>query len=91
MPPALREELGYLVKDVSDKNQKELQPREIFGIFNDEFLNKNTPLELVDFHFTRPQNGDVFKAFVTIKVDGEEQDVAGTGNGRLAAVSDALS
>ncbi|MBQ9691516.1 MAG: 2-isopropylmalate synthase, partial [Eggerthellaceae bacterium] len=91
LPPALREELGYLVKDVSDKNQKELQPREIFGIFNDEFLNKNTPLELVDFHFTRPQNGDVFKAFVTIMVDGEEQDVAGTGNGRLAAVSDALS
>ena len=44
----------------------------------------------MDFHFTHAENNKAFKAFVTVKIDGDEQDVIGNGNGRLDSVCNAM-
>ena len=91
LPKAMREELSYHTKDVSDHEHKELTPDEVNRIFHDEYVNRAAPIELMDFHFAHADNNKAFKAFITVKVDGIEQDAIGNGNGRLDAVTDALA
>ncbi len=88
LPPKMREHVGYTVKSYSDHSHKELLPDEVLDIFTKEYVNVNTPLSLVDYHFVR--SGDVIKAFVTVDYNGETRDISAEGNGRLDAVSNAL-
>ena len=91
LPPKLREELSYASKDASDHAHKELSPAEVNEIFHETFVNNETTLKLLDFHFTRDSENKAFKAFLTVKTGDEEQDAVGNGNGRLDAVCNALS
>ena len=88
IPLAMREVVGYTVKGVSDHTHKELSPEEVHDVFKAQFVNINTPIMLVDYHFVR--TADRMKAIVTIENNGEHLDVSGIGNGRLDAVSNAL-
>uniref|UniRef100_UPI0025EA4B01 2-isopropylmalate synthase n=1 Tax=uncultured Slackia sp. TaxID=665903 RepID=UPI0025EA4B01 len=90
LPPKMREELSYASKDVSDHAHKELSPEEVNQIFHDRYVNHEGRIELLDFHYTHADNNKAFKAFVTVKLDGVEQDVIGNGNGRLDSVCDGL-
>lgn len=87
LPAKMREDFGYAVKSVSDHQHKELMPKEVYDIFCKNYINVNSPIEMVDFHFTR--NGD-FHVKVTVVVDGETREICGNGNGRLDAVSNAI-
>jgi len=88
LPPKMREHVGYTVKSYSDRSHKELLPDEVLDIFTKEYVNINSPLSLVDYHFVR--SGDVIKAYVTVEYNGETKDISAEGNGRLDAVSNAL-
>ncbi len=88
LPAKMRETVGYTVKNVSDHSHKELAPAEVLQIFTDEYVNINSPLDLLDYHFVR--NVDSIKALVTVKYNGETKDIAASGNGRLDAVSNAF-
>lgn len=90
LPPSLREELSYKSKDVSDQGHKELSPEEVKGIFEGEYINLTSPIELKDFHFTRDAENKEFNAEVQLVIDDDVQTHIGTGNGRLNAVVDAL-
>lgn len=87
LPPKMREDFGYAVKNVSDHQHKELQPEEIYEIFQKEYLNINDKISLVDFHFVR---NDCIHTTVAVKIDGVEREIKGDGNGRLDAVSNAV-
>ena len=87
LPPKMREDFGYAVKSVSDHKHKELMPEEVYEIFQKEYVNINTPLELVDYRFIR--NEDV-TVNLTIKLNGEIKAIQGRGNGRLNAVNNAI-
>ncbi|WP_046174642.1 2-isopropylmalate synthase [Domibacillus indicus] len=87
LPPKMRETLGYKVKDVSDRNQKELMTNEIHDIFMEEFVNVNTPAELVDYTF---EGKETAKTTIQVKIKGETNEWHGTGNGRLDAINNAL-
>ena len=88
LPQAMREEFGYFVKDVSDKNHKELEPQEIHDLFYDAYVNQEIPLQLVDFHFRR--ENDIWKGCVTLNANGKEKKIAAQGKGQLDAISRAL-
>ena len=88
LPPKMREDVGYTVKNVSDRSHKELSPAEVLEIFKDQYVNINTPIELEDYHFVRKP--DCMKAIVTISQNGETRDISAEGNGRLDAVSNAI-
>ena len=90
LPPKMREELSYASKDVSDHTHAELSPEEVNRIFHENYVNHEGRIELMDFHFTHAENNKAFKAFVTVKIDGDEPDVIGNGNGRLDSVCNAM-
>ena len=87
LPKKMREEVGYLVKGVSDHKHQELSPKEVFDIFYDAYVNLEDPIRLADYHYTR--NGGIH-ATLTIEQNGEAKEITGTGNGRLDAVSNAI-
>jgi 2-isopropylmalate synthase len=88
LPPKFREQVGYAVKDYSDKNQKELQPDEVYNVFRDGFVNLGNPIKFTEVHYEQQKDGII--ATVTVNVNKKERVLAGSGNGRIDAVSNAL-
>ncbi|MDF2566043.1 MAG: Isopropylmalate/homocitrate/citramalate synthase [Massilibacillus sp.] len=88
MPAKLREDFGYAVKNVSDHNHKELMPDEIYEIFQKDYVNIETPINVTDYNFVR-KNG-IFEVTANFVVNGEEKVFIATGNGRLDAISSVL-
>ncbi len=87
LPAKMRENFGYFVKNVSDQQQKELMPEEIYAIFLKEYVNIQTPVEFVKYRMT---DNEDFQTIVTIRTGNEVKEIAGNGNGRLDAISNAL-
>lgn len=83
----MREEVGYSVKDVSDKEHKELSPAWVYQIFEDKYINDNSIFSVSETHYVQ-KNGIV--AEVTIAQNEGTRVVKSTGNGRLDAVSNAF-
>ena len=88
LPKCLRQEVGYLVKDISDKAHKELSPREILDAFTAAYVNVDAPVSLGNAGWKREAGGTV--ADLTVTVDGRRLELSGSGNGSLDAVSHAL-
>ena len=87
LPTGMREEVGYTVKSVSDHAHAELSPNEVLDVFTDNYVNINSCIKLVDYHFVRTPEINVT---LTVEIDGEEKELKSTGNGRLDAVSNAV-
>jgi 2-isopropylmalate synthase len=87
LPERMRAEVGYTVKDVSDKAHKELSPEWIHEIFVDKYV-KNTPIFCISECHFKQENG--ITAQVTIEHDGTQTLANANGNGRLDSVSNAL-
>lgn len=87
LPQQMRESFGYHVKNVSDHLQKELLPEEIYDIFLKEYVNIQAPVEFIQY---RSAEKTGFETMVTIRTEDQVQEFAGTGNGRLDAISNGL-
>lgn len=87
LPEKMREEVGYLVKDVSDKAHEELTPDNVYHIFEDHYINAKPIFSVDEFHF-KQEDGIVAEA--TIHHNGSNRKITGVGNGRLDAVSNAI-
>ena len=87
LPKAMREEVGYMVKDVSDKAHKELTPDWVYQIFSDHYINTKSIFHIDECHFKQI---DGITAEVTINHAGESKVITSNGNGRLDAVSNAI-
>ena len=87
LPTGMREEVGYTVKSVSDHAHAELSPKEVLDVFTENYVNINSCIKLVDYHFVRTPEINVT---LTVEIDGETKELKATGNGRLDAVSNAV-
>lgn len=87
LPAAMKEEVGYLIKGVSDKRHQELQPKEVYAIFEENYINPRSVFRIPECHF-RQEKG--IQAEVTIEQNGTSRVVKTAGNGRLDAVSNAV-
>jgi len=87
LPMAMREEVGYLVKGVSDRRHQELHPDEIYEIFEENYIKPRKVFDIPECHF-RQEKG--IQAEVTIEQNGEKRVIKAGGNGRLDAVSNAI-
>lgn len=88
MPAKLRENFGYAVKSVSDRAHKELQPEEVYKVFDDNYVNVESPIKILEHHYK--QVGDI-ETTVTMQLGDEKPIVSrAKGNGRLDAVSNAI-
>lgn len=87
LPEKMREEVGYLVKDVSDKAHKELTPDLVYRIFEDHYINEKPVFTVDECHF-KQEDGIIAEA--TIHHNNNSFKITGVGNGRLDAVSNAI-
>lgn len=87
LPAKMREHLGYAVKNVSDRMNKEISTDEIHQIFMEEYVNIKTPIEFVSYSFT---HNDDYQTIVKVRINEIVKDFSGNGNGRLDAIIDAL-
>lgn len=89
LPPKMREVFGYHVKSISDREHRELQPREVYDIFKRDFVNVDTPLTVSRAVYTDLPDGNI-EGRVNISYNGREYEVCSVGNGRLDSVSRAV-
>ncbi len=87
LPTAMREEVGYLIKGVSDRRHQELHPEEIFEIFEENYITPRNIFDIPECHFKQEKG---IQAEVTITQNGEKRIIRAGGNGRLDAVSNAI-
>ncbi|MBA4699998.1 MAG: 2-isopropylmalate synthase [Ruminococcus sp.] len=87
LPDKMKEEVGYLVKDVSDKAHKELSPDWIYQIFEDNYITVKPVFTVDECHY-KQENGILAEA--VIHHASADRVITGVGNGRLDAVSNAI-
>ena len=87
LPEKMKEEVGYLVKDVSDKAHRELTPDLVYHIFEDHYINSKPVFTVDECHF-KQEDGIIAEA--AIHHNGNNLKITGVGNGRLDAVSNAI-
>ena len=90
LPKIMHPEVGDVVNAAADKGSRELKSDEVHAIFQREYVNLSTPLQLIsiereDFN----QTGEV-RIQAQVIYRGESYSVAGLGNGPISAFVDAL-
>ncbi len=93
LPQAMRSEVGYMMKDISDKNHEELTPATIFETFQKEYLNVFDPIDITHAtfaHFSDTKAEDKVTVNMKVNIDGHTYVLEADGNGRLDAVSNGL-
>ncbi len=89
LPPKMREAFGYHVKSISDHEHRELLPAEVYEIFLRDFVNRTDAVALTRASYEETEGG--IRATCVIHRDGTDHIRESRGNGRLDAVSNALS
>ena len=78
LPKDMQPDFGKVVTAVSDANQKELVPEELYELFRAEYVNVEEPINLLNY--SERTNGTT-TVVSTLLVHGEEKQVEGEGNG----------
>lgn len=87
IPDKMREEVGYLMKGVSDHAHAELSPDDMLEVFRKNYTMIDKKFEITECHY-KQEDGII--ATVTIKEGDKVTVVESQGNGRLNAVSKAI-
>ena len=93
VPQQMREEIGYMVKDISDREHKELSPVEVYQAFAKEYVNVFDPIDITDATFRKAsdfKSNDGMIVEIKVRIADEEYEFEAVGNGRLDAISNAL-
>ncbi len=87
VPDKMREEVGYLMKDVSDHRHAELTPQEMLDVFKETYIEQESRFGIPECHY-KQEHGIL--ATVTIRQGDKKTVVEAHGNGRLNAVNNAI-
>lgn len=87
MPAKMKEDMGYKVKDLSDRRHKELKPAEVYAVFEQSYLTPRARFDITECHFKQT---DGIEATLTVDYGEDVATVVAKGNGRLDAVSNAI-
>ncbi len=87
LPRRMKEDMGYKVKDVSDRAHKELKPDEVYKVFEKSYIAPRNAFDISECHFRQT---DGIEACVTFDIGGNLETKTCGGNGRLDAVSNAV-
>ena len=91
LPKKMHIEIGGIVNDKADAESKELNAQDVYQIFQNEFLNKKSPLSLLSYSTKEDsQNSENLIIEAKILFDGEEIELNGSGNGPINAFDHAL-
>ncbi len=90
LPKPMHPEVGLLVNEAADSEARELTADEVHEIFRREFLENDSPLQLISYETTKQPGEDELSCEATIAIDGEKQVISGAGNGPINAFVQAL-
>lgn len=90
LPKPMHPEVGLLVNEAADSEARELTADEVHEIFRREFLENDSPLQLISYETTKQPGEDEVSCEATIAIDGEKQVISGAGNGPINAFVQAL-
>ncbi|MDN4506979.1 2-isopropylmalate synthase [Dietzia maris] len=92
LPRRLQMEFSALVQSVTDSEGGEVTPKAMWDIFSTEYLDRVSPMERMSQHLVPAETDDGEDAIeAAIKWKGETRELAGSGNGPLAAFVAALN
>ena len=91
MPKEMQAEFSSVVQAITDSEGGEVNSKNMWDVFAGEYLDVDTPLELVSLHVDAAESDDD-EATVTAGVvyNGETKEITGSGNGPIAAFASAL-
>jgi 2-isopropylmalate synthase len=89
LPKGLQKDLGRLVNTVSDEKGTELEPEEIFELFQKTFVVRSGAVHLGEFRAI--ERAEQVTVEADLEILGKTQTVRGTGNGPIAAFVDCLA
>ncbi|MEV6873585.1 2-isopropylmalate synthase [Amycolatopsis sp. NPDC051128] len=90
LPRRLQIEFSKVIQRYTDSEGGEVDPTTMYNAFSAEYLELKTPLELVRQHVRDNGDGE-YDITATVRVEGDEHEITGRGNGPIAAFFDALS
>jgi 2-isopropylmalate synthase len=88
LPPKMREQFGYHIKNISDHEHRELSFDEVHDIFQRDFVNLREKLNVLEAGYEETENG--VRGKIVIEYDNKATTVEVEGNGRLDCVSSAI-
>ena len=89
LPKGLQKELGRLVNTVSDEKGTELEPEEIFELFQKTFVARSGAVRLAEFRAI--DRAEQVTVEADLEISGKTHTFRGTGNGPIAAFVDCLA
>jgi 2-isopropylmalate synthase len=91
LPRRLQIEFSQAIQKITDGEGGEVSPKEMWDVFADEYLAPIRPLERIRQKVDAAEvDGGTDAITAVVKIDGVETEIAGEGNGPLAAFVDAL-
>jgi len=86
MPKSFQKNVGLTITKFSDQQQSELNPKEIFEIFNNEYVNLTFPLKLVNYRTTQVcEENEEISIEASIEYNNKKATISGIGNGVISA------
>lgn len=93
LPRRLQIEFSRAIQRVTDETGQEVTADRVYSIFEEEYLSKNAPWQLVRHRITgdrKDETGQRFHIEVELKHNDEVVQRTGSGDGAIAAFVDAL-
>jgi 2-isopropylmalate synthase len=92
LPRRLQIEFSQAIQKITDGEGGEVSSKEMWDVFAEEYLAPVRPLERIRQQVVASEvDGGTDSITAEVKIDGVETEIAGSGNGPLAAFVDALS
>jgi 2-isopropylmalate synthase len=91
LPRRLQIEFSQVIQKITEGEGGEVSSKEMWDAFAEEYLASARPLERIKQRVNvAEEDGGTTSIAATIKINGVETEISGTGNGPLAAFIDAL-
>jgi 2-isopropylmalate synthase len=84
LPRGLQVDFAQKVQAITDARGGELTASELMDAFSEHYLGVTTPYELVSYTHSSGENED--RLVARLRVEGEEVEIEGSGNGPIAAL-----
>jgi 2-isopropylmalate synthase len=92
LPRRLQIEFSQVIQKISEGEGGEVSPKAMWEAFSEEYIAPIRPLERMKQRVdASEEDHGVTRIAATVKVDGAEREITGSGNGPLAAFVDALA
>ena len=89
LPRKLQIEFSRVIQRISDETSREIRPAEIWNAFQAEYLDRQSPFSCI--RCSEILSAETTDISATVKVEGVEHSLAGSGNGPIDAFVDALN